>query len=51
MKHNKDVILTLIKEWLDLIRDKKSTMGKVKQALKNKCNFNLKDLVDRGQCI
>lgn len=52
MKYNKGVVLIQIEEGLDLIKVEKSTMGKVRQALKDKCNFDLKDLVNRRrQCI
>ena len=50
MKYKEDVIVLLRKDWLNLIVwFIKSTMVKIKQALKDKYSFNLKEEVGRDQ--
>ena len=50
MKCSEDVIVLLRKDWGNLIVwFKKSTVVKIKQALEDKYNFNLKGEVGRDQ--
>lgn len=45
MEYNKDVLLILRRKYKTWLGDEKSTMVKMKQAWKDKHNFNFKEVV------